>query len=1058
MQKLWINDDNLLPPIIYRNLTEINQEQGKNPYSHFMRRAWNIMGLNAIYCINKKPTIYFKEVNTIQNEEINEIHKQFWNQGIATLLVISSKTKIYIYSGLVPPIDKSINEGQDNRLLKVLDNTTQALENYNLIQQVETGKIYRDHRKYFQQKHSVDRILLENLSEVRKQIFEVHKSNKNLKEDEILKIIHKLLGRIIFVCYLVDRDIIGEQEFNNAEAKNVKNLKGLFNSPNIDIKSILYKLFTQLKTYFNGSMFDDDLLAEEILINDNTIRILKDFLNGVELKMGQHRFDFWVYDFSVIPIETISAMYEDFLAAESSTGKRNAGAFYTPKNLAEMLVDVAVETLERELLGKRFFDPACGSGIFLVILFNRIAGEWDYKNPNANTTERAKALNNIIKNQLCGVDINETACRITCFSLYLAFLDQLAPVTIHDLQKEHGQVLENILALAKDTYSTTQTPVIYEGNFFDSKLPLANDFDLIIGNPPWVGRKKEGDTYANIWYQSNNNPFLQKAPGKKQERDSYFQPNKEIAHLFMWKTPLHIKKTGYICLLLPSKVFLNKTDSFQVGWFRRFTIEKIIQLADLRRVLFENASHPAVIVKFNAQQSEQDYYFDYVIPKVSRDDPRLGTVTILNEDCKKLSPSEIIHAAFKEEAPIVWKKYFWGIERTHELLERLLSLPRLEDIADNSGKKRWLTGQGFKPFNQTSYQKSPKVYGKPKPVLWDSHGLYIDGKKKQTGLLLFKSDYQKVPADIIYLYCSPNKELFHPPMVITNQGYTWKSFCDFPVFFQHSLQSISGKKEDKKLLMFLCAVLNTKLADFFHFHTSANRGIERPKVHFFELLRLPFPLPEDTDNPEKSNAIIDQVAEIFANLKQEIETSLLGNSEKIAEACRELEPLVYDYYDISTREQILIEDTVNIFIPSSTPSTLYSKIPTLNIPTKEEKKIYIDLVCEVLNKLAKRSPFKVSAKLITSGILDIVKFTKDTDFHPYEEYPSPQEITVLLKKIRDGLPNEKRSFTYLRNLKVFDGNDLYIIKPLTLRHWTRTMALEDAAKISKSILLAGRNN
>jgi type I restriction-modification system DNA methylase subunit len=1041
MQSLW---NEFSPPVLYRTEEELQQARGKNPYSHFMYRAWETMTLTAIYCVNKKPTIYFKEVDSLQIEELNDLHKTFWNQGIATLLVIISKTEIQVYSGLVPPSKKTDNK-EDARLVTVLNETSQALEIYNLIQQVESGKIYRENKKYFEQKNSVDKVLLDNLSNVREKISgSLKTANSSLEENEIKRIVHKLLGRIIFVCYLIDRGIIGEEQFSNAGIKNIENLKSLFNSQT-DVKEILYKFFEQLRDYFNGSMFDDELTVEKILINIDCIKILQDFLNGTHIKSGQTCLDFWVYDFKVIPIETISAIYEDFLAAENKTEKRKTGAFYTPKNLAEMVVDVAVENWQGQLLGKRFLDPACGSGIFLVILFNRIAEEWCYYNPKASRIEMAKALSGIIKNQLCGIDINETACRITCFSLYLAFLDQLMPITIHELKEKYGQVLDNILALSKDDYKTTETPVIYQGNFFNSELLIANNYDLIIGNPPWVGRKD--DEQAESWYLSSNNPFLEQV--QKKDRTAYFWPNKEISHLFMWKTPLHLKATGHICLLLPSKVFLNTKDRFQIGWFNNFTVEKIIQLADMSLILFDNAKYPAAIVKFNSQKSEQDYCFDYEIPKVSQDNPYLGAVTVLAEDCKKIKCSEVIQAANKEESKIIWKKFFWGGERTHELLERLSNFPRIDSITGEPKKpERWIYGRGFEPFCGR---------GKPKPIWWEKRYLHYRSTRSSKTLFLFKSDCKPVNDDIKLLYCSPSEDLFKPPMVLINKGFTWKIFCDFPVLYQDAIRAIVGKNKDKKLLIFLCAVLNTKLASFFLFHTSSYWGVERDNVLLEEFLTLPFPLPEDTDNPENSNAIIDKVAEKFESLKKEIEISLLGRDEKVAQIIQELEPLVYEYYEISPREQILIEDTVNIFIPSSTPSSLFSDIPTLKIPSLEEKKIYIDLVCEVLNKLAKYSPFKVSAKLITSDNLDIVKLTKDTVIHEYEECNSTAETNKLLDKIKKLLPNKKPSFTYLRNLKVFDGNDLYIIKPHTLRHWTRTMALEDAGEIAKSIIFAGRN-
>jgi len=125
----------------------------------------------------------------------------------------------------------------------------------------------------------------------------------------------------------------------------------------------------------------------------------------------------------MIPVETISAIYEDFLSTEDPEKQRGKGAFYTPRFLAEMVVDTAVRD-NATLFNGTFLDPACGSGIFLVILFNRLANRWILSQAGRVTyTAKAKALRNILANQIRGVDVEETACRIACFSLYLAYLD-----------------------------------------------------------------------------------------------------------------------------------------------------------------------------------------------------------------------------------------------------------------------------------------------------------------------------------------------------------------------------------------------------------------------------------------------------------------------------------------------------------------------------------------------------------------------------------------------------------------------------------------------------------
>ena len=225
-----------------------------------------------------------------------------------------------------------------------------------LVYRIETGKIYEDHPESFDQEQAVDQYLLRNLGEVAGQLYE---ANRKLS----LARIHSLLGRAIFVCYLVDREIIGADFFAEAGAKGTACLAEMFNrmSSNDAIDS-LYELFAALQAKFNGSLFDEDLTDEKIKFSSKHIEILKQFFNGDELRSGQKSLGFWAYDFNFIPIETISAIYEEFLGVEEQAGQtasetfqRKSGAYYTPKHLAELVIDTATDgangILRKEVVG-----------------------------------------------------------------------------------------------------------------------------------------------------------------------------------------------------------------------------------------------------------------------------------------------------------------------------------------------------------------------------------------------------------------------------------------------------------------------------------------------------------------------------------------------------------------------------------------------------------------------------------------------------------------------------------------------------------------------------------
>ena len=117
---------------------------------------------------------------------------------------------------------------------------------------------------------------------------------------------------------------------------------------------------------------------------------------------------------------------------------------------------------------------------------------------------------------------------------------------------------------------------------------------------------------------------------------------------------------------------------------------------------------------------------------------------------------------------------------------------------------------------------------------------------------------------------------------------------------------------------------------------------------------------------------------------------------------------------------------------------------------------YVELVCDVLNKLAKYSGLKISGSVIFSNKLglSIVELVKANTHFSYTEKQADTELNMLLESIMKHLPQEHSHIVYMRNIKVFDKDKLYIVKPNIKRYWSKTMALSDAQEITVSILRA----
>lgn len=1029
------------PPDFFSSIAQIEDAPTSHPYAHTMRRAWSALGLSGILCVDRRPTAYIKELSRVTPEIIREQQRKLWNHGTASLLLLLTRREVFVLSSLAYPAKADETPSADGRLVTTLNIASEALELRGLVQRIESGQIYSEYPNSFVSNRNVDNYLLENLSAVRDRLLAERRGWSH-------QTVHTLLGRIIFTCYLVDRKVIGQRQFSEAGAEGETRLQGVFIGRRASvIQSILTRLFSNLQEAFNGSLFVSPSEEPDLTLSEDQIESLRCFLNGEEVRTHQQTFGFWVYDFSVIPIETISAMYEEFLAAEDDATQRTSGAYYTRRHLAELVVDTATE-LVSDLHTKRCLDPACGSGIFLVILFNRMAEDWRRNNPKVRNVTRARALIEILKHNLCGVDVRETACRITCFSLYLALLDQLKPRDIQELQKQLQTVLPDILALARNHHEARDAAVIYECDFFDTKVSLPGNFDIIIGNPPWVSRGKSDNQVALAWCNSPNNPHLTDAPTTAKGRRAQFMPEKQIVHAFLWKAPLHLGRDGLICLLIPAKALLNeRTNAFQAAWFKQHAVDKIVQLADLSFILFEHAACPSTIVRVLNASRDPASRIEFLAPKTDNDDPRRDVITIAADDLKQLSTNDILFSARREAAPVLWKRLLWGTPRDIRLLDRLSLLPTLGSKAGSAQEsKRWLKGQGV--------QRAVPSTTAPKPIWWERNRLFANARNHAINLVITEEECERVGTRFDSLHRERDHNLFEPPLVLISQGFSRVAFCSFPVIFVHSLQSISGPQRDANLLRFLAAYIGSKLAKYFLFHTAVNWGTERDKVHLSELLKLPFPLPHETERPNSSKQILNRIAAIMVRLEKSIKTNQFGRDQLVDTAYEDINPLLFEYFDIDETEQLLIEDTYSVYEPSSTPSSKLSDIPTLRRTSRTERAMYAARLCDTLNGWANRGPWRIQARAEISerSGLSILTLTKTKETSPYQETETFDDLHSSLVRLWKARHQRRAGLIHILGLKVFDGPNIHILKSTKLRDWTQTAALNDADEIAASIL------
>jgi len=990
--------------------------------AHIVRRAFADLALDGVLCDQKAPLIYFKWFAQPDPQNIVDLHRRFWNHGGAPILVVITPSEVQIFSGLSKPTYGGDAPSKRAGLVDTLKRA--SLEIQELLPSIKSGEFFRKHRKWFNPKGRVDQVLLDQLSATRKKLSVIDAGNAT---DEDLD---ALLCRLVFTCYLFDREVIGTRYLTDLGLHELNHLSDVLNSA--DSKTSLYLLLNKLAQDFNGDLFSDDLAAEAERLSEDHLAVVAEFFNATNVNTTQR--SFLLYDFGLIPIETVSAIYERFL---KSTDKKT-GSFYTPRFLAEFVLDIALSR-QPSLLDLRFLDPSCGSGIFLVGIFNQLAEEWRRANPNANNVVRSGALIKLLQNSIFGIDINPTACRITAFSLYLAYLDQMTPRDIQDLQ-QLGGVLPRLVVRLDRSNSAPSEGNIWCGDFFREDAPYPLNVDFVIGNPPWGSIADENST-AGQW-SANQELVL---------------PDKQIATAFMWKTAHHIGDDGRICLVLPYGTLFNHGTTAilsQKAFVSRHTLDLVVNLADYRNFLFSQAKHPALVMKYGKQTPDKKQQVEYWALKADWKATKAEIITISENDRATFTIESVLQDLESADAPQIWKRMTWATPRDRRLLDRLSDLPRLRDqvqqAREKSPNKHWLIAEGFQPTGSNDDSTKSSILELPT-------NLFVDADSPNLNLFLLEQDCARLESRQVSVRSGSNKttRVFQSPHVLVAKGFKKIAFADFPVTFRHALRGIVGSAEDRDLLMFLTAYMRSQLAQYFLFHTSSNWGVSRSEVHVKELLRLPFPFPNDLSDPKRAKEIIEKVAQHIVSTSGKALDDWVDRSALVTSTQNEVEPLIYEYFDILPTERILIEDTVRLTIPSFQPGAQTKDVPAIQPSTKNDLEQYKNRLCDTLNAWAWRSTSQVNGTTISSQKIGIgVIILEKTERGNSEiTHDGGTDLLSVLKYLQDAASVRVSTFELLRGVKIFDDNRLYIVKPLGRRHWSETAALNDADEIASSILM-----
>ncbi len=323
--------------------------------------------------------------------------------------------------------------------------------------------------------------------------------NPNIyQSDESIHHLNVFLSRLLFCFFAEDTGIFPiDSIFTDTLAQHTDNsgrdthtfLENLFERLNTKDNSRRYKefpAFLQQFPYVNGGLFQDNIKVP--LFSAKSRQIL--------IELGNLQWKDINPDIFGSMIQAVTTGEERSKLGQHYTSVPNILKLIKPLFLDELYKELEKATtvkqlyqLQKRIANIKFFDPACGSGNFLIITYKEL------RVLEIELFKKILDIENYVKqffssqikiSQFYGIEIDDFAHKMAILSLWLA--EHQMNIIFEERLFEHAQVA-NILPL-KDIGK------IHQGNAtrinWKTVCPITADDEVyVIGNPPYYGSRKQ---------------------------------------------------------------------------------------------------------------------------------------------------------------------------------------------------------------------------------------------------------------------------------------------------------------------------------------------------------------------------------------------------------------------------------------------------------------------------------------------------------------------------------------------------------------------------------------
>lgn len=972
-----------------------------------------------VFFLNDDPVFVFSTLPAGSEEDaVLDCYRRTWSLARPRCLFLAIGDELRVYSLTTPPTSPAAG-GTPLTPLQVVTRVADVasqLSDYHR-ERLDSGVAF-EHTPQFDSHGRADQQLLHDVRAVTKELVDAGLPRR---------IAHALIERAILVRYLEDRQIIGADYFDEVISRRPELAKSLSNQTTINFgqqsrflpllisKELTYDLFDQLAEDFNGDLFVAHFDERED-VTDAQLTLLKALLQG-NASSGQEPLFLWAYDFSVIPTNLISTMYELFHQEEIAD--KVSGTYYTPPELVEFVLG---EVLDYAKLKEEptICDPSCGSGIFLVEAYRRIVRYEMMLSGEPLTSARLRA---ILLNRIAGCDIDEAAIRLAAFSLYIAFLNYQSPQHIREAgplprlihRNERGsQPAPLVVSDAFSPMKAEQHSNEDQATALREELPWnPHYFDVIVGNPPWT-ELKGGKLPAEQWATVRELPVGDRNPSQ----------------LFLWRVLDFLAEDGVAALLIGASTMLNvrsTTRAFRAQWLQDVRLVKIVNFSNVRRDFFETAVAPFMLVCFGHGNHNRPgatiYETAHRVPSGRR-----GSAALARLD------RQVVWQASLRSRDYLWKTYSAGSFRDEALMVRLESESQLGEVT--KGHPR---AYGFQRASDAASGHQP-----PKELL----DLRVLRTFRSWGPLE-EEEFESLPPFVTRV---PDSKVFRGVRLLVRPGVSTgfgphARLATEPLAFRHTTYGFSLDHLPVWQAKTLLSILLSSFGRYWLYMVSGSWGTWKDNIRLDDLLKLPVRLPS------KPNLITHRLETAIDSLYQATPGSATRPVHLQLPALRQIDKGISDLFELTGLEEALVSDFWANQLPESTnPVSVGKRIAGLlaDIAPQDDMELasYLRVLVSTWNqRLGDRGQFTWRLwQDANTGVLAVVLQTGDAE-GPFTTLDEEHHETWLDALHRIGVNwNARESRAILRYglVRVVTDTAIIIVKRNEKRLWTTTAAWLDA--------------